>query len=331
MSLAIYQEKFSQLAVNSAQGKVRPHKMCMLLAVLDLAQAGGLVENRIFFLPPLIERYLRFFDAVKGPNTQAHAYYPFFHLRGNLQNGEPSFWQLQPLPGREAAVEALDGVRSSRQLTDNIAYAKIDEELFEIIQSPDAIDTLGEAMTRHWFNQGLGELHAVMAISCEISRYEKRLRLGITTPSNELVLPDKKVRDPAFRRVVTQLYDYRCAATGIRLILVTGQALVEAAHILPFSESGDDDPRNGLPWLGLAPVDAPVRCNAARQPMTRRGPSAPCESPQTSSCARAALLRQDSQTRRICLSTAQSPKANRPAGRSAAGTAPRQARYRPRG
>jgi putative restriction endonuclease len=247
MSLAIYQEKFSQLAVNSAQGKVRPHKMCMLLAVLDLAQAGGLVENRIFFLPPLIERYLRFFDAVKGPNTQAHAYYPFFHLRGNLQNGEPSFWQLQPLPGREAAVEALDGVRSSRQLTDNIAYAKIDEELFEIIQSPDAIDALGEAVTRHWFKKGLGELHAVMAISCEISRYEKRLRLGITTPNNELVLPDKKVRDPAFRRVVTQLYDYRCAATGIRLILVTGQALVEAAHILPFSESGDDDPRNGLP------------------------------------------------------------------------------------
>jgi putative restriction endonuclease len=54
------------------------------------------------------------------------------------------------------------------------------------------------------------------------------------------------VRDPAFRRVVTQLYDYRCAATGVRLILADGTALVEAAHIHPFSEAQDDDPRNGL-------------------------------------------------------------------------------------
>lgn len=54
------------------------------------------------------------------------------------------------------------------------------------------------------------------------------------------------MRDPAFRRVVTQVYDYRCAATGVRILLPTGEAMVEAAHIHPFSEAGDDDPRNGL-------------------------------------------------------------------------------------
>jgi putative restriction endonuclease len=53
------------------------------------------------------------------------------------------------------------------------------------------------------------------------------------------------VRDPAFRRVVTELYDYRCAATGLRVILPARDAMVEAAHIHPFSEAGDDDPRNG--------------------------------------------------------------------------------------
>ena len=88
-----------------------------------------------------------------------------------------------------------------------------------------------------------------MANSWKISRYEKRLRLGITTPINKLLVPNKKVRDPAFRRVVTQIYDYRCAATGTRLILANGEALVEGAHILPFSESGDDDRRNGLPLI----------------------------------------------------------------------------------
>jgi putative restriction endonuclease len=41
------------------------------------------------------------------------------------------------------------------------------------------------------------------------------------------------------------MYDYRCAATGLRLLL-NDIAMVEAAHIRPFSDSGDDDPRNGL-------------------------------------------------------------------------------------
>lgn len=54
------------------------------------------------------------------------------------------------------------------------------------------------------------------------------------------------VRDPAFRRVVTDIYDYRCAATGIRIVLPDGRAIVEAAHIHPFSDAADDDPRNGL-------------------------------------------------------------------------------------
>ena len=245
MSLASYQEKFSQLAVNLAHGEFRPHKICMLLAVLDLAQAGGLVENRIYFSPPLKERYLKFFEAVKGPNMHAHAHYPFFHLRGKLKKGVPSFWHLQPLPGRESAVKALVTITSSNQLTSNIAFAKIDEELFEIVQSPDAIDVLGEALTEHWFDRGLGELHAVMAKSAEISRYEKKLRIGPTTLKTDPIAPSY-VRSPAFRRVVTQIYDYRCAATGVRLILPNGEALVEAAHIHPFSEAGDDDPRNGL-------------------------------------------------------------------------------------
>ena len=50
--------------------------------------------------------------------------------------------------------------------------------------------------------------------------------------------------------MVTEAYDWRCAATGLRILLPTGESLVEAAHIRPFSETGDDDPRNGL---ALAP------------------------------------------------------------------------------
>ena len=81
--------------------------------------------------------------------------------------------------------------------------------------------------------------------SAEVSRYERRLRTGLPLTAAEPA-PPEYVRDPAFRRVVNQAYDYRCAATGLRILLPGGEAMVEAAHLHPFAEAGDDDPRNGI-------------------------------------------------------------------------------------
>jgi putative restriction endonuclease len=36
---------------------------------------------------------------------------------------------------------------------------------------------------------------------------------------------------------VTETYDFRCAASGLRLVLPDGAALVEAAHMHPKRES----------------------------------------------------------------------------------------------
>ena len=245
MNLAAYQDKLSRLKVNSPGGKASPHKICMLLAVFDLARGGGLTENRISFAPPLLERYSRFFSAVRGAGDHPNPYFPFFHLAGKLRGGDASFWHLHSLSGRATVVENMTTVRSVSDITNNIEFVSLDPELFHLLQSAENIDALGEALSRQWFDRGLGDLQAVVSVSSEISRYEHVLRLGQTLPT-KTPTPPAFVRDPAFRRVVTQLYDYRCAATGVRLLLPSGEALVEAAHIHPFCEAGDDDPRNGL-------------------------------------------------------------------------------------
>jgi putative restriction endonuclease len=245
MSLATYEERVSRLIVNVRDGRASPHKICMLLAVLDLARGGGLSENRILFAPPLLERYTRFFNAVRAPGDHPNPYFPFFHLTGKLRGGAPSFWHLQPLPGREAALKALGTPRGTSDITGNVACATLDTELFELLQSAPAIEALGETISQRWFDRGLGELRAVVAHSSEVSRYERQLRTGAIVRARP-PSPPAYVRDPAFRRVVTQMYDYRCAATGVRILLPSGEAMVEAAHIHPLSEAGDDDPRNGL-------------------------------------------------------------------------------------
>ena len=245
MSVETYQQKFARLNVNVAGGRASPHKICMLLAVLDLARSGGLTENRIYYAPPLLERYARFFDAVRSPTDHRNPYFPFFHLSGRLRGAGESFWHLHALPGREAVMESMDTARSNAAILENVAFASLDEELFELLQVPDNVEALGDALSTAWFDRGLSELNVVVAHASEISRYEHQLRAGPSLNARPQT-PPAYVRDPAFRRVVTELYDYRCAATGLRLVLPDGTAMVEAAHIHPFSEAQDDDPRNGL-------------------------------------------------------------------------------------
>jgi putative restriction endonuclease len=245
MSIELYCGKFTRLNVNVQGGRASPHKICMLLAVLDLARSGALQENRIFFSPPLLERYARYFDAVRGATDHRNPYFPYFHLQGRLRGGDASFWHLHPLPGRAEVLAAISSARSNAVIIDNVAFASLDDELFDLLKSPENIERLAESLSTAWFDRGLGELRAVVARSSEISGYERQLRAGPALLVREPP-PPTYVRDPAFRRVVTQLYDYRCAATGLRLVLPDGTAMVEAAHIHPFNEAQDDDPRNGL-------------------------------------------------------------------------------------
>lgn len=245
MSLIHYQDAIRRLKVNTGGGRPSPHKLCMLLAVLDMARAGLLTTNRIPFGPPLLERYHQFFSAVKANGDHPNPYFPFFHLAGKLNGGGTSFWHLRPLPGREAVLASMKTVRSMGDITANIACAELDAELFTLIQDPAAVDALSDTISTHWLDRGLQDLRQVAIRAGEISRYEYRLRQDQPLVAKEGPAP-AYVRDPAFRRVVTEVYDYRCAATGVRILLPTGEAMVEAAHIHPFSEAGDDDPRNGL-------------------------------------------------------------------------------------
>ena len=100
-----YLQAFRTLNVNRSGGRASPHKPCMLLAMLGLAEAGDLRRNEIRFDPALLERYARYFAAVKSDTDHPNPYFPFFHLKSE------GFWHLQHLPGREAVVALTPSFR----------------------------------------------------------------------------------------------------------------------------------------------------------------------------------------------------------------------------
>jgi putative restriction endonuclease len=52
--------------------------------------------------------------------------------------------------------------------------------------------------------------------------------------------------DVDFRRAVVTAYSHRCALGGIRVRTLDGHTAVTAAHIVPWSETQDDRPANGM-------------------------------------------------------------------------------------
>jgi len=103
----------------------------------------------------------------------------------------------------------------------------------------------------HWFADKQRAVQEVWEQSKQISQYELALDRGTEgVAQQESAVDYVPARDAAFRRLVLEAYDYRCAASGWRFML-DDRFLVEAAHIVPFSESHNDNPRNGL---ALAPT-----------------------------------------------------------------------------
>jgi len=239
-TLAEYLRAFERLNVNRVGG-VSPHKPCMLLAMLGLAEAGKLAQNQIRFEPPLLERYARFFNVVRGPSDHPNPWFPFFHLRGD------GFWHLQAKPGRESVLEALDSARSSSAIAENITCASLDLALHALVLDPLAREQLRQHLVVAWFATFAQPLNALFEEERGIDSAELELRQSVEDRRTaQIEATSEAARSAAFRRIVTEAYDYRCAASGWRIILPDSTVLVEAAHLVPYSESHDDDPRNGI-------------------------------------------------------------------------------------
>ena len=83
----------------------------------------------------------------------------------------------------------------------------------------------------------------------EAYAYSQRLLSGVSEGQGQWgveVEQTSVVRDQGFRKAIVVLYDHRCALCGIRILTPEGHTIVEAAHIVPWSESRDDRPTNGL-------------------------------------------------------------------------------------
>jgi putative restriction endonuclease len=238
MSLVSYADKFARLNVGRVGDHERPHKPVLLLALLDLFGQGAIKENRITYSPELLELFAEYFDAVRAEGDQPTPINPFFYLRGD------KFWHHHPRLGQEAVLRALQappGIKAFQAISD---YVFLDHELFALLHDRASRAELREVLISRYFAAQRARVVVIAEKESEIADYQRRLDEGDRIA--ECADVPEAVRDTAFSRVVRRAYDYRCAACGIRVVLEGGLYIVDAAHLIPFAESHDDDPRNGI-------------------------------------------------------------------------------------
>ncbi|MBI4328136.1 MAG: HNH endonuclease [Chloroflexi bacterium] len=222
-------ERLYNLRRDKSGGHERPHKPILLLSIIELLDRAAIRENTVTLSEELLETFKRNFAAVRKHDDQPTIQNPFFHLCGD------KFWHLVPLSGEAEIYRegSTSGAPSVAELRRRVAYGQFDAELWTLLSEPIARHQLREAMMARYFPDEREEL-AALAGASRASVRQEALR-GELPPG----------RDAAFRRTILEVYDHRCAACGIR-VLLGQEALVEAAHLIPFKLSRNDKPTNSV-------------------------------------------------------------------------------------
>ena len=263
-SLRKFEDCFKKLNVFQRGKEIAPHKPCLLLAVIDQIETADHVENCFRYEERLLANYDRYFDLYGWHVAESNAYYPFLNLISDR------FWTLYDHNNEVLDYTPKDANRLSKKglpkIMATVNFATLDNELFELLKDHAVRTRLREILVQNWFQDKEAEyrnairetriLHEKCKVEEMFGDFEK--------------MPDyywravHNYRDPNFRYGVLKAYDFRCAATGWQLRgpptkQTSAQnwitTLLEAAHIMPVSESRNNRINNGIaltPTLHLA-------------------------------------------------------------------------------
>jgi putative restriction endonuclease len=236
MSMNEMLRRVSNLRIGRVGDHERPHKPALLLAIISMADSGRLTENRVQYGPELFELFREYFELVQGEGDWINMLDPFWRMKSD------GLIEHVAKPGLGSLLDAQSTPPAVGQLREVTSYSRLSDEFYAVLQEPAAREAIRSAVISRYFASKRPALEHLIQQERSIGEYERALEEGAASGVPE---PEQPVRDQAFRRVVLRAYDYRCAACGLR-VLLDDLVLVEAAHLIPWTVSRNNNPRNGM-------------------------------------------------------------------------------------
>lgn len=212
----------------SRTGGAAPHKPFLLLAVADMVDEGVLRTPVIQRTPELVFRFQSFWDVVAVRRSAAPDIRMPFHALGSTRD---RVWRRLDRHGEDSVA---------RDATERVV---VDPELWLLLQDPAFRREMREALVHAYFTP---EERIALCERLDLGIPREAVFDAMRQRRAEWQSIRRRARDSRFRTQVVAGYRFTCALTGFCLYGGDGEPMVEAAHIHQHSDSGNDDPRNGL-------------------------------------------------------------------------------------
>ena len=221
-------DKLRHLNPNRSRTKgAAPHKPCLLLSLLDMAQDGLLASAELKKTPGLHARFNAFSSIVLPRwGGKVDLTYTFYYLKSQ------GFWQ------------ALDAERHSARGVEATDSIMLDPSFLACMQDPDFRRSARIVLVETYFPpEERVALYALLGVRAQTAEFQRELSV-LKEPVAEYAV--EQGRSARFSVQVVCGYQHTCALTGYRIIMRTGESVVEAAHIEPWAKNRNNDIHNGL-------------------------------------------------------------------------------------
>jgi putative restriction endonuclease len=211
-----------KLRVDRSKG-IAPHKPLLLLVLFELIENGDLQEPTLLLTPEIAFRFSQFATIVAHRRTKRlDIRLPFHHVSSD------GIWSTFTTEGRES--------------TDSKAtyLVKIDAEFFSLSQQAEFRILARTILIRTYF-EPVEQVALASLVNISIEDLENADMMVRERDSSY-----KQAREVRFRLDIVGAYNYTCALTGYRVTTIDGASIIDAAHIHQFSESRNNDPKNGI-------------------------------------------------------------------------------------
>lgn len=223
-SKADWLKEFSTLRIDHAKGAA-PHKPLLLLLVLEMAEKGEIEDDILHLTPELAFRFSTYWSIVAHRRSQPpDVRLPFHHLK-TAHVWTPFTKDHQSSPDRRVTK-----------------FVQLHPAFVEFLSDAELRLEARRILIAKYFEPA--ERNALYSLA------------GMKIPKDDEIARDAsyqaprdaqaKGRETRFRLDIVAAYQYTCALTGYRVTTINGSAIVDAAHIHQFSDSRNDNPRNGL-------------------------------------------------------------------------------------
>jgi putative restriction endonuclease len=247
--LKYYCSLFENLRRDNKNGGA-PHKPILLISVIQSFQQGLFTTNEIFITPEIVGLFKSNWKKLVNTSHQCLFALPFYHM-----STEP-FWSLIPNKGCEIWVKSKNSMRSFSNLITAIKCARIDEELKCLISNKGESEILLHFILDKYFPETKKNFNPhgsnyVTDIENQIihdpkNMYQKRLLKIREELNNDEFQEEIFIRSNVFKKEIPKIYNFTCCISGLRVDAIDNVSMIDACHIIPFSESYNDTISNGI-------------------------------------------------------------------------------------